>query len=361
VSGSGEPSRKEARRRHVQVFRWVAGTILVAVLAVEVVLLAPSLRIAMQRLGDVSWWWVGAAIAAQVVSMSAFGRLQRTLLTAAAVPVRQIDSTAVVYAANAMSVSLPGGPLFSTTFTFRQTRRWGASRVVASWQLAMSGVLATGGLALMGVVGGILVGSRTNYAGLAIAIGATAALLVGVRFVVTRPGVLLTSAGHVLRWVNAARGHPAETGMERIGEILEQLEAVQLRKRDLALAGWWASFNWIADVACLGFACLAAGAHPSIGGLLIAFTAGKVVATVPLLPGGLGVVDGTLTATLVASGLAAGAALPAVIIFRLITFPLLAAAGWLVFAVLFRSTNFDMDDDPDSPDEAGHAGHRRPV
>lgn len=361
MSGSGELSRKETHRRHVQVFRWVAGTILVAVLVVEVVLLAPSLRSAMQRLGDVSWWWVGAAIAAQVVSMSAFGRLQRTLLTAAAVPVRQIDSTAVVYAANAMSVSLPGGPLFSTTFTFRQTRRWGASRVVASWQLAMSGVLATGGLALMGVVGGILVGSRTNFAGLAIAIGATAALLVGVRFVVTRPGVLLTSAGHVLRWVNAARGHPAETGMERIGEILEQLEAVQLRKRDLALASWWASFNWIADVACLGFACLAAGAHPSIGGLLIAFTAGKVVATVPLLPGGLGVVDGTLTATLVASGLAAGAALPAVIIFRLITFPLLAAAGWLVFAVLFRSTNFDMDDDPDNPDEAGHAGHRRPV
>lgn len=327
----------------MQILRWVGGTALVAVLAVEVVLLAPSLRDAMARLGDVHWWWVGAAVLAQVISMSAFGRLQRTLLTAAAVPVRQIDSTAVVYAANAMSVSLPGGPLFSTTFTFHQTRRWGASPVVASWQLAMSGVLATGGLALMGVVGGILVGSSTNYAGLAVAILTTLALLVGVRFVVTHPGVLLTGAGGVLRGVNAIRGQPAEHGMDRVGEVLAQLEAVQLRKRDLALASWWASFNWIADVACLGFACLAAGAHPSIGGLLIAFTAGKVVATFPLLPGGFGVVDGTLTATLVASGLAAGAALPAVIVFRLISFPLLAAAGWLVFLVRFRSTNFDVD------------------
>jgi len=78
-----------------------------------------------------------------------------------------------------------------------------------------------------------------------------------------------------------------------------------------------------------------------------------VVSTVPLLPGGLGVVDGTLTATLVASGLAASAALPAVIVFRLISFPLVAAVGWLVFVVLFRSTNFD----PDAPDEADAEPH----
>ena len=337
----------------MQVYRWVVGVFVVAVLGVEVVLLAPSLRDAWHRLGDVSWWWVAAAIFAQAVSMSAFGRLQRRLLTAAAVPVRQISSTAVVYAASAMSISLPGGPLFATTFTFRQTRRWGASRVVASWQLAMSGVLATGGLALMGVAGGLLVGSTTNLVGLALAIIATLGLVLLIRLIVTHPQVPLTAARRVLGWVNGLRGLPAERGMARVNEALEQLETVRLGKRDLAVAAWWATFNWIADVACLGFACLAAGAHPSIGGLLIAYAAGKVVSTVPLLPGGLGVVDGTLTATLVASGLAASAALPAVIVFRLISFPLVAAVGWLVFVVLFRSTNFD----PDAPDEADAEPH----
>ena len=136
--------------------------------------------------------------------------------------------------------------------------------------------------------------------------------------------------------------------MARVHEILEQLETVQLSQRDLGAAAWWATFNWIADVGCLAFACLAAGAHPSIGGLLIAYAAGKVVAAVPLLPGGLGVVDGTLTAALVATGLAASVVLPAVIVFRLISFPLVAIAGWVVFVTRFRSTNFD----PEEPDPA---------
>ncbi|MGZ4560380.1 MAG: lysylphosphatidylglycerol synthase transmembrane domain-containing protein [Mycobacteriaceae bacterium] len=346
MSGSDGVSRADARRRRMQLIRWTLAATLVAVLAVEVALLAPSVRDAVRRLGDVSWWWVGAAIMSQAVSMSAFGHLQRRLLTAAGVPVRQIDSTLVVYAASAMSLSLPGGPLFSTTFTFRQTRRWGASRVVASWQLAMSGVLATAGLALMGVVGAVLVGGSINFVGLSVAIAAAIALIYGLRFVATHPSVLLTGAQYVLRWVNAVRGHPAEAGMDRVHEILEQLETVQLSQRDLGAAAWWATFNWIADVGCLAFACIAAGAHPSIGGLLIAYSAGKVVAAVPLLPGGLGVVDGTLTAALVATGLAASVVLPAVIVFRLISFPLIAIAGWVVFVTRFRSTNFD----PEEPD-----------
>ena len=94
--------------------------------------------------------------------MSSFARMQRRLLTAAGVQVRQMSSLAVTYAANAMSVSLPGGPLFATTFTYRQSRRWGASPVVASWQLAMAGVLSFGGLALLTALAALLVGGDTN-------------------------------------------------------------------------------------------------------------------------------------------------------------------------------------------------------
>ncbi|MGW6267044.1 hypothetical protein, partial [Cellulosimicrobium funkei] len=60
---------------------------------------------------------------------------------------------AVVYGATAMSVTLPAGQVFSTAFTYRQTRRWGASPVVASWQLVFSGVVSAAGLALIGVLG----------------------------------------------------------------------------------------------------------------------------------------------------------------------------------------------------------------
>lgn len=316
-----------------------------AVLAVEIVLVGPSLAGAVTRLGSVRWEWVAAAVVAEAVSMSSFARLQKTLLNAADVPVRQRQSLAVVYASNAMSVSLPGGPLFATTFTFRQSRYWGASRVVASWQLALSGVLSTGVLALIGVGAALTVGGTANPVGLTTAVVLGLLLVFGVRFVVRHPDSLLAVGRSVLRRVNRARQRPMDQGLERWVEVMGQLEAVQLGRRAGFTTIAWAALNWVADIVTLGFACLAAGAEPSISGLLIAYAAGKAVATVPLLPGGIGVVDGAMTATLVAGGLTASAALPSVIVYRIISFFLVAAAGWIVFAVMFRSTNHDHPDD----------------
>jgi uncharacterized protein (TIRG00374 family) len=340
------PPVRSTRRRQV---RWVVGTVLLAVLAVEVVLVGPSLTGAVKRLGDVSWGWVVAAVVAEAVSMSSFARLQKALLNAAEVPVRQKQSLAVVYASNAMSVSLPGGPLFATTFTFRQSRHWGASRVVASWQLAMSGVLSTGVIALIGVGAALTVGGTANPVGLVTAVVLTFLLVFGVRFVVRHPDSLLAVGRSVLRRVNRVRHRPKDDGLERWVEVLGQLESVQLGRRSGALTITWAALNWAADIATLGFACLAAGAEPSISGLLIAYAAGKAVATVPLLPGGLGVVDGAMTATLVAGGLTASAALPSVIVYRIVSFFLVAVVGWIVFAVMFRSSNHDHPDDVPTP------------
>ena len=341
-AAGGSSTTRNTRRRQLQ---WLAVAVLVGVLGVELFLLGPSLTDAARRLGNIQWWWLVAALAAEAASMSAFARLQKQLLNAAEVPVRQSQSLAVVYASNAMSVSLPGGPLFSTTFTFRQSRHWGASRVVASWQLAMSGVLSTGTLALLGVVAALAVGGTANPVGLAVAVLLAFALVYGVRFVVRHPDCLHAVGRSVLHRVNQLRRRPANEGFDRWLETLDQLETVALRRRETAVALCWAALNWVADVACLGFAILAAGAQPSISGLVIAYAAGKAVATVPLLPGGVGIVEGALTAALVAGGLSAGEALPGVLVYRLVSFLLVAVIGWTVFAILFRANNHDHPDD----------------
>lgn len=348
----GEPAAAEtppARATRRRQLRWGIGILLVVVLGVEVVLVGPSLTGAVKRLGDVQWEWVVAALVAEAVSISSFARLQKALLNAAEVPVRQSQSLAVVYAANAMSVSLPGGPLFATTFTFRQSRHWGASRVVASWQVAMSGVLSTGVIALIGVGAALTVGGTANPLGLATAVALGFLLVFGLRFVLRHPDSLLAVGRSVLRRVNRAGKRPRDAGMDRWLEVLGQLETVQLGRRAGAVTIGWAALNWVADIATLGFACLAAGAEPSISGLLIAYAAGKAVATVPLLPGGIGVVDSAMTATLVAGGLTASAALPSVIVYRIISFFVVAAVGWVVFAVMFRSSNHDHPDDVLTP------------
>src|SRR5699024_7630870 len=137
--------------------RWVLGVGLIALLTAEGFYLWPSLNNSWHALSEIHWGWVIACILAQAASMSSFGRVQKVLLHAAGVRVSQIKSLSVIYASTAMSLTLPAGQVFSTAFTYRRTRRWGASPVVASWQVAMSGVLAAAGLTVLGVGGALFV------------------------------------------------------------------------------------------------------------------------------------------------------------------------------------------------------------
>ena len=100
-----------------------------------------------------------AAVGAALASMHSFAQIQRTLLKSAGVEVKQWRSEAAFYAGNALSTTMPGGPVLSATFIYRQQRLWGASPVVASWQLVMSGVLQVVGLALLGLGGAFLLGA----------------------------------------------------------------------------------------------------------------------------------------------------------------------------------------------------------
>lgn len=309
----------------------------VALLIGEAIYLWPRLHESWQALTEIHWGWVAACVVAQAVSLSGYGRVQKQLLHAGGVDVRQSRSVAVVYASTAMAVTLPAGQVFSTAFTYRETRRWGASPVVASWQLAISGVIAGIGLALLGLGGALLVGGAFSPVTLALSVAGLVSLVLAIRYVSRHPETIESAARWALARVNRARSKPVDAGMTTVHETLEQLESVRMGRLDWALTCGWSAVHRVADVACLGFACWAIGAEPSLSGVLIAFTAGKTVGTIPLAPGGLVIVDATLIATLTtAASISASQAVAAAFVYRAVSFILVAIVGWIVFAFLFR-------------------------
>ena len=70
----------------------------------------------------------------------------------------------------------------------------------------------------------------------------------------------------------------------------------------LAMAGAAAMGNWVFDCGCLTLSFLAVGAGVPWRGLLLAYGAGQLATTLPITPGGLGVVEGSLTVALVTFG-----------------------------------------------------------
>src|SRR5471030_3540278 len=101
----------------------------------------------------------------------------------------------------------------------------------------------------------------------------------------------------------------------------------------MVLAVW----NWIADCLCLAFSIRAIGVDVPWQGLVLAYGAGMAAASFGLTPGGLGVVEAVLAASLVAVGIKGHSALAAVLVYRLISFWLVMTVGWAVFAILTRA------------------------
>lgn len=319
--------------------RWVRPTILgviAAVLTVEMVLVWDQVAAAWHSLCGAQGPWLFGAVLAAAASMHSFAQIQRTLLRSAGVHVSQGQSEAAFYAANSLSTTLPGGPVLSTTFLYRRQRQWGASPVVASWQLVMSGVLQAVGLALLGLGGAFLLGARNNPFSLLFTLGGFVALLVLAQAVASRPELVDGIGVRVLAWVNSVREQPTDTGLQTWRRMLGQLESVSLGRRDASAAFGWSLFNWVADVACLACAAYAAGGHPSIAGLTVAYAAARAAGAIPLIPGGLLVVEAVLVPGLVSSGMAWPDAISAVLVYRVISWLLVAAIGWAVFFVVFR-------------------------
>ena len=333
--------------------RWVVVFVVAVVLGVEVALGWDQLAKAWMSLYEAKWWWLVAAMVAAAASMHSFAQIQRTLLRSAGVHVKQLRSEAAFYAANSLSTTLPGGPVISATFLLRQQRIWGASTVVASWQLVMSGALQAVGLAVLGLGGAFLLGAKNNPFSLLFTLGGFIALLLLAQAVASRPELIEGIGSKVLSWVNSIRGKPADTGLEKWREILMQLESVSLSRRDLGVAFSWSLFNWVADVACLMFAAYAAGDHASVAGLTVAYAAARAVGSIPLMPGGLLVVEAVLVPGLVSSGMALPNAISAMLIYRLISWLFIAAIGWVVFFFMFRAERASAADSDDPPTDPG--------
>ena len=330
--------------------RWAIVGVALVVLIVEIVLVWDQLALAWHSLYTAKWGWVLAAIGAALASMHSFAQIQRTLLKSAGVTVKQSRSEAAFYAGNAVSTTLPGGPVLSATFIYRQERLWGASPVVASWQLVMGGVLQVVGLGFLGLAGAFLLGAKNNPFTLIFTLGVFIALILLAQAVASRPELIDGIGVKVLSWVNSVRGKPQDTGLEKWRQTLSQLESVSLSRRELAVAFSWSLFNLCTLIACLAFAAYAAGGHPSLPGLTVAFAASRAAGSIPLMPGGLLIVEAVLVPGLVTSGMSLPAAISAMLIYRLVSWILLAVIGWILFFFLFRT---ESKIDPDAAAERG--------
>jgi uncharacterized protein (TIRG00374 family) len=92
--------------------------------------------------------------------------------------------------------------------------------------------------------------------------------------------------------------------------------------------------NWVTDLGCLVASFAAVRADVPWQGLLLAYGAAQLATNLPVTPGGLGVVEGSLTVALVDFGGGEATTVAAVLLYRLLSFWLLLPIGWSAWGTL---------------------------
>jgi len=97
---------------------------------------------------------------------------------------------------------------------------------------------------------------------------------------------------------------------------------------------FWALLNWLFDAASLWVFLQAYGGTLSLDALLVAFGLANVLAVIPILPGGLGIMDGAYLTVLVGFGIPSRLVVPAIATYRSAQYLMPIALGALAYASL---------------------------
>ena len=308
--------------------------------AISLYLLLPSLLAVFaswRSLSHLNWSFAVLVVACEAASFVCLWELDRIALhTRAWFPV-----AAAQLSGNAVGRILPGGGVVATTFSASMLRKAGidSGRAAAAFgstaALQFATALALPVLALPAIVGGAPI-SHSLATAAYLGLGALVLLIAaGVAAFATDAPVEL--AGRAIQWLlNATvRRHRPVTGLPE--ELLADRDFIRT-----TLGGNWgravlaAAGNTAFDYLALLCALRAVGADPQPSLVLLAYSSSKVLALIPLTPGGLGFVEAGLVGTLTLAGVSGSDALASTLLYRVVSYWLPLPAGAVAYVLFHR-------------------------
>jgi hypothetical protein len=292
------------------------------------------------RLLTLSPWWLVVAFIAEASSfLCQIGLLRLVLRTK-----NWFAVTTAFLAGNSVTNTLPGGDAVGASVQYRMLAGSGIDTVQAASGLAVSSIISVGALfalpifALPLLLGGEAVSPGLVHTGELGAIGFVLILAVGI-VVLTTDRTLLRLA-RVVEWLlNKLPGRKTRArGSQELGQrLLDERDQV---RADLG-QNWWKAVLLVAGRIGFDFGSLlavlrATGTRPKPALVLLAYAATAVLALLPLTPGGLGIVEASLSGLLVLANVPSADAVVATLAFRLGSYWMPTIAGGVCYYLYRR-------------------------
>jgi uncharacterized protein (TIRG00374 family) len=266
------------------------------------------------------------------VSLGCYAQLYRQVLAALGARLRLRLAADVILASFLVSHVTPFGSAAGTLVNVSTLEKEGIAAATTGEAIALTSLMST--VALIDLFGTGLVataGRHVSQQYLTIA-GIALVLVVAVLAAVLLVGAHPAIAGRAGRWAASVARH-VRPGIdpEKVAESSSQLAALArsaLTGRAFLASFGLASANLLFDLLSLDLMFLAFRYQPGFGPLAVAYAAANIASSIPVTPGGLGVVEVTLVAISVGFGAPRATAVIAVLGYRVVNYwlPLLPGA-----------------------------------
>jgi uncharacterized protein (TIRG00374 family) len=351
----GPPARRRVREAVLSAWRYVLG---LAVGAVVLLLLAGKrgdLTAAAHQLGHVDASWLAAAVAAEGTSLWAFAYLQQRVLRLGGANIAAPALMLLSLANDAIANTVPGEPVISSAYRYRYYRRHGASGAVAAWTVFTILIAQTIGMTLLMLLGVLVaLAGATTAADAGITVVGLAIVAVAIAVLIRRD-VLLRLADTLVRAARRVTGHPRGSVGTRIDATLARMREIPLSTRSTVSLVAIGTGVWFLDFLCLVCAFGAVHARIPWYGVLLAYGAAQVVGSFPVVPGGLGIVEGSLAAILAAYGAGRVPAVSTALAYRLVSYWLAITVGWASFGLIAHRARRTGSSPAEQPSVDDHA------
>ena len=271
------------------------------------------------------------AVVLQALALLCFTNLYRSthdVVTGTDAPPTRSGAGSVGLAAFGLTQALPGGGVAGGALALRRFQQLGSCTVTAASTVIHIGLLSMGGLCLVVTVAIASTAVTTGqHTGTALAGLLACGALLGAFTLARRTGLYERAQRLVLGQVERLAARRTDAGRERLLHMAPTTSAQLLRGQALLGPLGWSVSKWALDLAVLTLVVRAVGGTASLAAIAGAYAAVNLLNSVPLTPGGLGVVEGGLSASLLAAGLDLGTAAAATLAYRAVSYWLPLAAS----------------------------------
>lgn len=341
-TAGGAEASPAARRTLGELLRYVLGLVIGLVVLALLFGRRGEFVAAVRQISAARPGWVVAAIGAETLSLLAYARLQQHVLRLAGTRMPLLPGLFLLTLANdAIACTVPGEPAPSSGYRYRYYRRRGASTAGAGWTVFTILVAQAVGMSAVLLAGVVIALAASALAGGAGASGGAIGVTAVGLLVVVAAGAVLVRRDLVLNLASALAGRLSRRAGRRPGGLLARIAATLARMRDIPLTARstarvvaLATAVWLCDFGCL--ICGFGAVHAAVPwrGVLLAYGAAQVAGSLPIVPGGLGIVEGSLAVVLVGYGASRVPAVAAVLAYRIVNYWLAIAVGWTSAALL---------------------------